>query len=294
MHEQDSREGGSARQGDEEHEAHGGEGVDRVVEHLREEPYPQDLESEADRSGRRGQETQPGRSDPGRDHRARFGRRRALIAHDQREQAGHGTRPGNGEVARRHPDRGREPEAQGCHPERAAGGVERVEQPAAASDAACHERLTEDGQRRTQADRGGQHRHRERERARRKGAAEHEQRPETAGGRSEFEKGVAANSPRRRPTPERRSEAEAGEVAREHGRGRGGGGAEDEPRRAHPEELEAERGHTGAPEAEPEKPRHVADRARVIHRPIPVTDATAPSTTLATATSAGPRGRSKR
>ena len=203
MREQDSREGGSARQGDEEHEAHGGEGVDGVVEHLREEPYPQDLESEADRSGRGGQETQAGSGDRGCGGPATLAKRRTLVAHEQREDPGCGARADDGQVARGHADRGRQTEAQCRHPERTAGGVDGVEEPAAASDTARRERLTEDGQRRTEAERGGQHGEREREHARRKGAAEHEQRPETAGGRSEFEKRVAANSARRSPTPER-------------------------------------------------------------------------------------------
>src|SRR5207253_4905517 len=45
--EQDRREPGAQRKGDEEHQAHRGEGVDGVVEYLREEPDPQDLETEA-------------------------------------------------------------------------------------------------------------------------------------------------------------------------------------------------------------------------------------------------------
>ena len=301
MPEHDRGEPGPQGEGDEEHEAHRGEGVDRVVKHLREEPHPKNLEPEAERPGCGRHQAQAAGRKPGRGHPRRLGSRQGRAAHEEREEPGHGARGGGGEVARRHTDEGRQAEPHGGDPDRAACDVDGVEQTAPASDVARRgERLTEGRQRCPEADGGRQQRHDDRQRPsgpiRGEGVlhAEHEHRPERAGRHPELEKRIAPDGACRGRSSQRRPEAETREVAGEHGRGRDGGRTQDEPRRPHPQELEAECGRAREAEAQPEDPAHVADRGLAIHWPITVAEVTAASARLATATSAGPRGRSKR
>src|SRR5581483_10903890 len=110
-----------ARERQQEHERHGGERVDRVVEHLRERARPEELERETERTGGRGDGGEAGRRARG----VRLGRdgTRPLRDEERREAAGGARRGGEG-VARRNADRRGQPESRRGDAERAAERVE--------------------------------------------------------------------------------------------------------------------------------------------------------------------------
>ena len=118
-------------------------------------------------------------------------------------------------------------------------------------------------------------------------------RPERAGCSTELEEAVARDRPLRGDARQRRAKRETAEVAREHGGGGGCGNAQDEAGRAHPEELEPERGSARDGEARPEEAGHGARNLATPWR-IMLAAPTAMSMRLASATSAGPSGRSMR
>ena len=102
----------------------------------------------------------------------------------------------------------------------------------------------------------------------------------------QLEDAVSPDRPRRGFAGEETAEGEPCEVARQNRRRRRRSRPDDERRRAQPQELQPERRGAGEREAEPEKRRH--DFKSQFAAP------TTASTRLATATSAGPSGRSKR
>ena len=122
---------------------------------------------------------------------------------------------------------------------------------------------------------------------------ENRERPECAGCGTELEEAIACDRSPRTLARECRPHPEASEVAREHRRRSRRRRAEDEAGRAHPEELEPERGSARDGEARPEEPAHGARNLAAPWR-IMLAVPTTMSMRLASATSAGPSGRSIR
>ena len=190
------------RQAQHDDQRHRGERVHRVVQHLREEARPQDLDAESERTGARCHQSQARR-----DRRRRPGQR----DHGRPPPDGERCEPGNGarrrdhQVAGTHPDQGGQPETHRRHADDAAQGVQRIETPSPAADlAAGRERLSEHRQRGAEAHRGGEHRQRDRSDARRHAAGEQHAlraiapedgedsgRPEGAERRTELQQAVA-------------------------------------------------------------------------------------------------------
>ena len=276
------------------------------MQHLREQPGPQHLEAEAERAASGRHQAEPYRRErrqPGGDvHR----RRDAGVTHRERDQAGERARARDREIARRDPDPGRQAESHGRDADGATERVEGIEQPAPLADAGRRERVAEDGERRAEAERrrkegerhGGDPR-REPGRPERLLRAvggqrpEDRDRPERAGRSAELEEGVARDRSPRSASRQGRAGPEPSEVDRQYRRGGRRGRAEDEAGRAHPEELEPERGSARDGEARPEKPAHGARNLAAPWR-IMLAVPTTMSMRLASATSAGPSGRSMR
>ena len=150
--EQHAAERRAGRERHEEDDAHGGEGVDGVVQHLREETDPQHLEREAGGPGSRGDAEQAERR-----RRRGADEDRRPAADGERHQARERARRRRGAVARPDADRDGQPEAHGGDAERAAERVQRVEETASPADGAGqHQRVADCGQRRPEAHGGGQ------------------------------------------------------------------------------------------------------------------------------------------
>jgi hypothetical protein len=120
---------------------------------------------------------------------------------------------------------------------------------------------------------------------------EDESRPDDGPGGSELEKGVPADRLGGRDAPEGGAKANSEEIADEDSRPGLGCGTEDETRRSEPQEFRAEHCAPGDREREPDERSHSLP---LRSPPTAVPALTRNRTRLATATSAGPSGTSKR
>ena len=267
------------------------------MQHLCEETDPEHLETQTEGTARGGQHAKAHRRDRrgGRD----VGFRHGGVTDGERDRSGESARGRDRDVARGHANGGGQTESHRRDPEHAAERVERVEETRALSEARCRQGLAERGKRRAETERRREHRqdHGDRRdplrRAVRGEQPEDPDRPERARRRAELEEPVARDRPLRASPRECGTEPETPEVTGKHDGGRRRRRAEDERGRPHPEELEAERRGAREGEARPEERGHDArDLARPprIRLPPPITS----SARLASATSAGPSGRSMR
>ena len=297
------REPRAGRDREQKHEAHRGEGVDRVVENLSKEGRPEDLEPDShEPSASRGEPQEAGWT--GLRGRSRWRGRLRSVADPEGDEAGQRVGRRRGEVARPHADGRRKAEAHDGDTAGPADRVQRVERAAAAADGLrSGERVTE--RRKGRAETEGDRKDREPNDgdagprpARGKGVlgrirreqAEDTIRPDRPCRHRELEPPVSPDRRSRRVSSEKSAEAEPREVPRDDRRRGLGGCAENEPRRPHPEELERKRPGAREREAEPQEGGHVGRRPRA--RQSRTIAPTATSSETATATSAGPSGQS--
>ena len=255
---------------EEKHQAHRGEGVDRVVEHLREEHRPEDLEPDSD-------EPSAGRDQPHAAWRAGFPYRRRWwsrlrgVADPERDESGECVGQSGREVARPHSDGRRKAKAHRSDATGPADRVQRVERTAPAADVLRGgKRVTEGRKRRSKTegdrkDRESNDGHARAQATTGKGVlgrigreqSEDAIRSDRSGCDRKLEPPVSSDRRSRRLPSEESPKAKSCEVT---GDNRGGGlrcGAENEPCGPQPQKLQGERPGAREPETEPQERGHV-------------------------------------